>query len=87
MKYRKNKEKKKEEDSGKKYGYKSEKVMGIAKELEHTLSKKFSKSHNKDNRDVTHIIHTKVDYENPDNDRAVGGSVRKKKPKRIFEDL
>ena len=77
MKYRKNKEKKKEEDSGKKFGYKSEKVMGIAKELEHTLSKKLSKSQNKDNRDVTPIIQTKVDYESPDN-KVLASSVKKK---------
>ena len=87
MKYRKNKEKKKEEDSGKKFGYKSEKVMGIAKELEHTLSKKLSKSQNKDGRDVTPIIQTKVDYENPDNYKTLASSVKKKKPKRLFEDI
>ena len=90
MKYRRNKEKKKEEDSGKKPTYKTEKsdkVMDIAKQLENKLSKQMSKSQEKDNRDDTPIITTKVDYDQPEINRAIRKSVKKKRSKKVFEDL
>ena len=89
MKYRRNKEKKKDEDSGKKITYKTEKsdkVMGIAKQLEHTLSKQMSKSQDKDNKDDTTIVITKVDYEQPEINRAIRKSVKKKRSRKVFED-
>ena len=88
MKYRKNKEKKKDEDSGKKYYYKtnkSNKVMDIAKELESALSKQTSKNEEKEE---TLIIKATVDLEsnNPENNRVTLKSNRKKKALKKFED-
>ena len=64
MKYRRDKEKKKDEDNGKKLEYKhnkSSKIIDIAKNLENTLNKN---APNDDEKEETPIIQATVTFEN-----------------------
>ena len=87
MKYRKDKNTKKEEkDSGKKEKLKkSYKVMGIAKELENTLNKQ---NIQKEETNNTPIIQASINFENDDNEnnKITFKSNKKKRALKKFED-
>ena len=85
MKYRKDKERKKEEENGYQHK-KSNKVSDIAKQLELTLGKKSSQIEEVDN---TPIIKESVNFENnnPQNDIVFRKSNKKKKALKKFEDI
>ena len=87
MKYRRDKEKKKDEDNGKKLEYKhnkSSKIIDIAKNLEDTLNKNAPN----DEKEETPIIQATVTFENnnPQNDIVTLKSNKKKRALKKFED-